>query len=342
MYRVYQRAEELPGEWDDLTGDNFYLKKDFLEFIEETDPCGQRYYIFHHENGEADTILMTYSRSRFNLFMFTPLKASLSITFIYVPLSVTRPGYAGREELLPEVSRFLRSIKGYKLFLNTREDFSLPGFIQTTTFPRCVLALKWKSLDEYLKDLRSSYRRRYRLALKRSAPLSFRMLENNEEFDDRLYSLYEEVYEASPYRIEKLGKAFFQGPQTRIFVYSLDGLDVGFIQLIENGKELIFEFVGFDHALNRQYDIYISLLVRIVEYGINNGFTTIDFGQTADEAKLRLGTRYQALYALLHHSNPLVHGLTRLFINKIGYKPLDQDHFHVFHHKNNLQKSEVT
>lgn len=335
MYRVYHHARELPADWDGITGDNFYLKKQFLKFIEENDPCEQRYYMFHHANGDPDTVLMTYRRSQFNLLMFTPVKVSLTVTFIYVPLSVTRPGYAGNKELLPEITEILHSIKGYTIFLNTPGDFTVPGFIQTTTFPRCVLSIRWNTLDEYMMEMRSGYRRRYKLAIKRSTPLSFRMLESNMDFDDRLYSLYEEVYEASPYRIEKLTKSFFQGPQTRIFVYSLDGLDVGFIQLIENGAELIFEFVGFDHALNREYDIYISLLVRIVEYGIVNGFSTIDFGQTADEAKLKLGCRYQPLYALLHHSNGIIHWLTRLFINSIGYKPMDQDRFHVFHHNLN-------
>jgi hypothetical protein len=82
--------------------------------------------------------------------------------------------------------------------------------------------------------------------------------------------------------------------------------------------------------LNNRHDIYISLLLRIVEYGIANRFRTINFGQTADEAKLKLGCRYRPLFGLLHHSNPILNFLTRTFINAIGYKPLDQDRFHVF------------
>lgn len=327
---VFEHADDLPDAWDQHAGDNFYLKKDFLCFIENIDPCEQKYCIFRNENDTIDTILMTYVRHHFNLFMFSPIKISLSVTFIYVPVSVTRPGFSSQGAMLSEVSHYLRQIKGYKVILNTAKGFHLPKFVQATTFPRCVLEIKWDALEGYLQSLRSNYRRRYRLALKRSQSLKLRILTNNHDFDDHLYSLYEEVYESSKYRIEKLSKEFFQGPQARILVYSLGEQDVGFIQLIENGSELIFEFVGFDHKLNKEYDIYISLLVRIVEYGILHGFKTIDFGQTADEAKLKLGSRYQPLYVLLHHSNIFVHSLTRLFINVIGYKPLDQDKFHVF------------
>jgi hypothetical protein len=330
MHIEYRQASNLPAEWDILAGDNFYLKKDFLTFLEGVDACNQKYIIFYDSNNHIDTILMTYTRNKFNLFMFTPIKVALTATFIYVPLSVTRPGYAGPVKLREQVATYLQQIQGYKVFLNTPKHFTLPGFVQTTNFPKCVLSLRWNSLQDYLNNLRSGYRRRYKLALKRSSPLKLRVLNNNLDFDDRLYSLYEEVYNASKYRIEKLSKGFFQGPQTKILVYSLGTKDIGFVQLIENGTELIFEFVGFDHAYNKQYDTYISLLVQIVDYGIKHGFATIDFGQTADDAKLKLGCRYQPLYVLLHHSNPIIHFFTKVFINKIGYKPLDQDTFHVF------------
>ncbi|MFZ1376061.1 MAG: GNAT family N-acetyltransferase [Geothrix sp.] len=338
--QILDRAADLPAEWDTLSGDNFYLRSTFLQFIETVDSCEQRYCIFRDARGVIDTILMTYVRHDFNLFMFTPIRAALRVTFIYVPLSVTRPGYAGHEQMLPEVAAYLRAIKGYKVFLNTRRGFRLEGFAQTTTFPRCMLRLRWNRFEDYLESMRSGYRRRYRIALRKSQPLTYRMLADNREFNDELYRLYEQVYDNSPYRIEKLSKSFFQGPHCKIFVYELAARPVGFVQLIENGSELIFEFVGFDHALNGQYDIYISLLLRIVEHGIANGFKIINFGQTADEAKLKLGSRYRPLFALLHHSNVVTNFLTRLFINAIGYKPLDQDKFHIFKDQTNRPAAE--
>ena len=49
------------------------------------------------------------------------------------------------------------------------------------------------------------------------------------------------------------------------------------------------------HKLNHDYDIYISLLLKIIEYGIKNKFKIIDFGQTADEAKLKLAVNMKSM-----------------------------------------------
>lgn len=327
--RQARQARELPEAWNKLVGDNLYLRREFLEFLEDVDPCGQRYAWWTDPQGEVDTLCMSYQRRRFNLLMFTPLRVALTATFIYVPLSVTRPGLVSRGGRLADAAAWLTALPGLKVALNLPPGQELPGFVRTTTFPRCVLDLRWKSMRDYLDDLRSGYRRRALKALRLAAPLTFRELEPR-EFGPGHYHLYEEVFEASPYRIEKLSLAFFQGPFARLIVAELQSRPVGFIQLIENGGELIFEFVGFDHGLNARFDIYHALLLRIVEEGITGGFTRIDFGQTADEAKLRLGCRYEPLHAWLHHSNPLLNLLLRKFIDRIGYQPLPEDQFHVF------------
>lgn len=325
-----QSADELPAEWDNFVGDNCYMKRGFLQFIESIDNCSQKYQIFRNEKGEIDTVFMMYVRPDFNLFMFTPIKILLRTNFVYVPLSVTRPGIECHGKTIPNIISYLKKNKGYTIFLNTAPSFELSGFIKAKTFPRCVLKLRWNTFEEYFDSLRSGYRHRYKKAIAKSKKLRFRMLEDNSQFSDTMYSLYEEVYNNSPYKIEKLSKPFFQGSFFKIGVFEMGNEPVGFIQLVENESELIFEFVGFNHKLNKEYDIYISLLMKIVEYGINHRFQHIDFGQTADEAKLKLGCRYEPLFALIRHSNPIVHFLTRIFIGIIQYKPLDENKFHVF------------
>ena len=76
------------------------------------------------------------------------------------------------------------------------------------------------------------------------------------------------------------------------------------------------------------------MLYEIVRYGIDHGFRTIDFGQTADEIKLKLGCRYVPLYAALHHSNPFVFALCKVLAKKLQYKPIKTD-FHVFNQGEN-------
>ena len=330
---IYLSANDLPEEWDSLTGPNFYMRRKFLQFMESVDNCEQKYYVFHDKKGLINSIFMTYVRTHYNLFMFSPVTIYLKMTFIYVPISVTRPGIIYGQETIDEVGDTIKKIKGYKILLNLPQDLNLPGFVQGLTCPRCMLKIRWNSLDDYINDLRSNYRHRYKKAIKKGHDVKFYMLDDNKKFDDRLYSLYEQVYNNSHYKIEKLSKEFFQGEFFKIFVMHDSSGPVGFIQLIENGMELIFEFIGFNHDLNHKYDIYINLLLQIVRYGIENKFDVIDFGQTADEAKLKLGCEYEYLYALLNHSNPVINYSSRKIAPFIQYKPLDANIFHVFKEK---------
>jgi Acetyltransferase (GNAT) domain len=334
MITTLTRAAELPAEWDDVVGDNLYLRRDFLAFMESCEDCTQRYHLVRDDEGRLDTVYLTYVRPRYNLAMFTGRRYEVTMTFVYVPLSVTRPGIAWgsrRDEALAAI----REIKGYTLMLNLPPG-DYPGFATGLTCPKCILTLEWPTFDAYLSSLRSHYRHRYTKALRQSGSLRWRFLEDNAEFDESLYALYGQVYEHSALKIEKLPLEFFQGPYFRILVASDDTGPVGFVQFLPNGDELIFEFVGFDYATNRTYDTYQRLLLEIVRYGIEHGFRTVDLGQTADDTKLKLGSRYEMLYAALHHSNPVLHQISRLLAPKLQYRPVTTD-FRVFRDEDETQ-----
>ncbi|MCL1918076.1 MAG: GNAT family N-acetyltransferase [Peptococcaceae bacterium] len=328
--KKYLYAQELPEQWDEGLGGNPYLSRSFLSFIESVDDSEKAYYLFEESDGTLDTRFMMHKRRDYNLTMFSRIKTRVEMNFIYVPLSVSRPGIIPGEAAKKEVAEFLHSVKGYKILLNVQASYTLRGFTRGFTCPRCVLDLRWNSFDDYISALRSSYRHRYKKALNKSSGLSLYFLNDNKMFDEQLYTLYLEVYDHSPYKLEKLSLDFFRGAMFKIFVLADGAGPVGFVQLLPNGSELIFEFVGFSHEKNREYDIYIRLLLEIIRYGIEEGYQTIDFGQTADEAKLKLGCHYETLYALLSHSNPLINAVLKMTARYIQYKPLDEGKFHVF------------
>lgn len=327
MITTCHRAAELPADWDRAVGDNLYMRRDFLAFLESCEDCGQRYHYIRDDTGTIDTVFMTHIRRGYNLAMFTPFDLRVKMTFVYVPVSVTRPGiHAGRHR--DEALAFIRAIRGYTMILNLPND-DAPGFATGYTCPQCVLNIRWASLDEYLKSLRSGYRRRCQVALRASEGLRLRWLASPEEFDEALYGLYRQVVAHSRLVLETLTIDFFRGHYFRILVLEDAAGPQGFIQLLPNGQELIFEFVGMNYATVPQYDTYQRMLLEIIRYGIDNGFTSIDFGQTADESKLKLGCDYTMLYAALHHSNPLMMAGARLLAPRLQYKPLTTK-FHVF------------
>lgn len=326
--RVETRAKRLPEAWDRLGGDNPYLKRDFLAFVEGTEEDYQpSYHMLYNRAGQLDSYFVAHRRKGYNLGMFSPVDLPITVTLIYLPMCVTRSGVV-LGELREALFREIRAIRGFKMVLNL-PDGAVDGFAVGLTCPKCILTLRWNSLEEYLGSMRSPYRNHYKRILKKTAGLTIRYLEDGGGFDDRLHSLYCNVRDSSRVRIERLSKAYFQGEMFRLFVAEEGGEPVGFVQLLENGEELIFEFVGLDYRCNARLPVYHRMLLEIVDYGIRKGFRTIDFGQTADDTKLKLGCRYTRLYAALHHSNPLVNALCRRFAPFLEYKPV-KTRFRVF------------
>ena len=283
--------------------ENYAMQRSFLIYMEEVNPCNQQYYVFKDEDNKIDSVFMTFKKKKHNIAMFSPISFKLDVTLIYVPLSIANPGIIIGEKTKKEVEQAIKKIKGCKLVLNLKENPHFKNFAFGRTCSNIVMPLIWDTFDEYLNSMRSSYRYRNKKALKASQELRFVMLEDNSVFDDHMYSLYEQIFNGSKFQVEKLSKEFFQGNISKIIVAYKEETPVAFIQLIEDKKELVFGFIGIDYNYNEQYDLYITMLLKMIEYGINNKFEVIDLGQTADDAKLKLGGHYIDLYALVHHTN---------------------------------------
>ena len=321
--KEFDSITKVPDEWDTIIDDNIYLAKEFLTFMERIDKCEQKYYMIY-DDGDLDTVFMSYVRKKYNPAMFTKLNLHQRMTMIYVPLSVTRPGIVYNKHL-DKAMDFIKTIKGPKMLLNI-EDVDPRGYAKGLTCPKCILTNRFASFDDYMNSLRSNYRYRYTKCFKKSAPLTLEYLENNEDFTDEMYECYLQVYNKSRMHVEKLPIEFFRGKYFKIFVLRNEEKVVGFGQMLPNGTELVFEFVGVDYGLNNTYDTYHRILLEIVKYGIENKFETIDFGQTADESKLKLGSKYTMLYAYMHHSNKMLNSVYKKMAKYIEYKPITTDY----------------
>ena len=321
------KAELLPAEWDEVTRDNIYLQRNFLAFIEKSEHDYKPVYYLFYDGERLDSVFVSHRRKGYNLGMFTKTDIKIKVTLIYLPMCVTASGLV-TGKLKDLVFDTIRSFKGYKMILNL-QDGDVKGFATGLTCPKCILDLPFASFDDYLAALRSDYRNRVKKVFRKTDMLDIRFIDNTTEFTEELYGLYLNVLGNSRIRIETLSKEYFTGKMFRVFVAYDADKPVGFVQLLPNGDELVFEFVGLDYDCNEIIPVYHRMLYEIVKYGIENGFKTIDFGQTADDTKLKLGCRYVPLYAALHHSNPLVNTVCKMLAPKLEYKPI-KTQFHVF------------
>lgn len=290
------------------------------------------------------------------------------------------------------------SLNGIKLVLNADDDLS---FSRGFTLPQYILDIRWSSFDEYIGNMRSHYRYRMKKALSSGADMKARILitdtekMNEDEIQDmhadtervmeqkisyiskleedtdssfplEMYRLYEEVYENSKDKLEKLDIEFFRTfPSTIITFYIEEGgntLPAGFIQIKENklkksntpskmpgrndnlnnhdrredsthahcsDNELIFMFAGLNHALNLKYDIYLNMLLYMIRYAIENGYRSIDLGQTTMDTKLKLGAVSRPKYMYLTSDNPFLRPVIPLAARLLSYNE-KQKTVHVF------------
>jgi len=315
----YKNAADIPCEWDSIVGTNPYMTRRFLAFIEKTENDYFPVYYLFYKDGKADSAFIAYRRKKYNLTMFTRFNLKITVTMIYLPMCVTASGVV-LGELKDEVFKKIKSIKGFKMILNLPFG-GIDGFANGLTCPKCIFDVNFSSLEEYIAALRSDYRNRYRKVMNASSRFKIRFIDNQTEFDDNLYQLYLNVLNRSRLKIETLSKEYFKGEMFKVFVLEEGEKNVGFVQLLENGSELIFEFVGVNYDYNESR-VYHRMLYEIIRYAAENGFKTIDFGQTADDTKLKLGSRYEYLYAALHHSSPFINSICKKIAPKIEYKPI--------------------
>lgn len=288
-----------------------------LELLEQINPCGQEYEL------RNNSIIISYFL-KLNLLNFKnmlPLKWRVQV--IGLPISISEKGYWGEET---SVEKTIRERKGLKILLNGNSGFKKPG----RTLSTFIFENKFLTFNEYLDALRSSYRRRIHKALKHRENLEIKKIDRS-NFNENHYKLYLSIMDRTENPLEILPIEFFIEYKAELyeFIDKKTKNIIGFIQLKEIGGRLCFLFGGFTKEDNKSYDVYYNMLLKIIEIGIDKQVKFIDFGQTAEESKLKIGCREMPKYLYVHHSNLIINWAIQLLLPRFSYKPYNIQH-HVF------------
>ncbi len=290
--------------------------KPLLELLEDINPCKQEY---DHIN---DASIVSYSL-KMNIFNFTKLfPIYIQARIIGLPISISERGYWGD---VNSVRQLVHNKKGLKIVLNAEEDLGTSG----QTLSTFVFNNIFKDFNDYINSLRCSYRRRINQALKSRNNLIIREI-NNDEFTKTHYELYLSIMERTENPLEILPIEFFIKYASELyeFVDVASNEIIGFIQLKEIDNTLYFLFGGF-HKEDNEYDLYYNMLIKILQLGIEKGVKTINFGQTAEESKLKIGCVEVPKYLYIHHSNVIINKILQTLAPLFSYKPYKTEH-HVF------------
>lgn len=285
-----------------------------LELLENINPCEQE-YDFHE-----DCIVISYTL-KLNLFNFLnifPLYIKTKI--IGLPISLSTKGYWGNPLT---VKAIIKSKKGLKIILNGDESLGLKG----RTLSTFIFNNIFSSFEEYLNSLRSSYRRRIKKALEHREDLIIRRLDPC-NFSYKHYSLYLSIMKRTDNPLETLPFEFFTNYDSEIYEF-LDKETqrvLAFVQLKEFEDSLYFMFCGFNKEDNEKYDLYYNMLIKILEIGIEKKVKTINYGQTSEESKLKLGCKEVPMYLGVNHSNVVLDRIFQLLLPLFSYRPYKVKH----------------
>lgn len=310
---VYQSIREVPKGTFEIPEELMSI----LELLERCNPCNQSY-----EAGE-DGIVVSYFL-RVNLLNFLKgFKLPIRVQIIGLPLSLSEKGYWGEEAL---VESLIEKRKGLKILLNGNPGFQRGG----RTLSTFVMDNRFVDFDDYLKALRSPYRRRVKKALGKRENLLIRGFDRK-EFSERHYHLYLSIMRRTENPLETLPLEFFRECEAELIEFVDKRTDelVGFVQLKMIDGRICFLFGGFEKEDNEEFDLYFNMLLTILETGIEKKVKIMEFGQTAEESKLKLGCREVPKYLMVHHSNPVMNGIIQKLMPGLTYVPYSATH-HVF------------
>lgn len=285
-----------------------------LELLEEVNPCQQQYDLYENN------IVISYELKINLLNFFNIFPLFIKTRVIGLPISISEKAYWGEHSKLEKI---IRSKKGLKILLNGDESLGYKG----RTLSTFIFNNDYSSFKDYLNNLRSPYRRRINKALEYRKNLIIKDLKNN-DFSNIHYSLYKSIMDRTENPLEILSMDFFTKYDSEIyeFLHRETKEVLGFIQVKQFKETLYFLFCGFKKEDNYNNDLYYNMLLKILEIGIERGIKKINFGQTSEESKLKIGCIEVPKYLCIYHSNFILNKILQLLLPVFSYKPYGIKH----------------
>lgn len=198
----------------------------------------------------------------------------------------------------------------------SQEQFKQKGFHRLYVQPNMLLKIPshWKHLDHYLNDLSTKYRTRYKRALKKLGNISVKELELEDIHlhSKHLYDLYKNVSNNAPFNTFILHEQHFyqlkkelQG-NFKVFGYFLNDDLIGFHTLILNHQQLETYFLGYDDTHQHSNQLYLNMLYKMLQFGIDHHFETVVYARTAMEIKSSVGAKAIPMLMYLKHTNRFI------------------------------------
>jgi hypothetical protein len=320
--------KHLNANWDNLA-DFHFQKKEFLNHLHKYNPCAQRYYELYY-NGDLVAGAIVYTL-KIDILTFAGIPSPFKVNVIGLPVSVASPpiiGDSGEFEYL--LSEIIKIEHGIILGLNFMEDHLEDKAINMRTLPTIILKLQSENMGIYENSLRHVYRRRIRRIREKFSGVTTVTSECS-SFNEDHYRLYLEIMKKTATKLETLSLNLFKYLPSNFQLttyYHVNEMLCWHI-ICKDVNEMFFFFGGMNYMLRDRFQSYNNNLLGIISAAIDLKYASIDFGQTAEIAKTRLGGTVSERRMFLYHKNPIFFGMFKLLSRLISYTKTNEK-CHVF------------
>ena len=331
--------KQIDSEWDQIAA-NLYQKRNFLLHLEKTNPLRQRYYLMHEKN-QLKAGAVVYSLA-VNFFTFSRMNLKLPMQIIGLPLSCDASGLLGEDcDISILVDFILEKEKGIVLGLNHAQHIKDERLISLRNLPSMIFRIEHPDWESYLNAVKHNYRRRIISAKKRGRDLR-QISSSCQNFSQDHYQQYLAVIHRSKTTLEVLPLAFFTNlPDTfQLNSYYYEKTLVYWnISFLESGT-YNFLLGGMDYSKRDLFDSYYNNLISIMQDGFEYNCIAINFGQTAEISKARLGAIPEEKSMFLYHKNRLVRGIFRLLKHQLTNSNESVSH-QIYKRKSSVKEVEI-
>lgn len=355
-FSLFTSVDTVPDAYWELArmSGNYFLQREYLQLLEDLPPgiygCG--YLLFFEREkpiGIAYLQLLEFRAdehirqqeadvSKFRNLLAAQVKLKVLICgnmlltgqhgFYFLPEAADGSGQPLREALSKAADHWRRQGLTINTILVKDMDGDDQPFIsewdqsnyhRLEFQPNMVLPIRdhWHKLEDYLEDLSSKYRVRYRRAKKKMKDI--RCLELNADqiriYESDIYRLYRKVADSSEFCVGYLAEQYFsefkrRAPrQFRLWGYFKAGELIGFCTTIRNGRKMEAHFLGLDEHQQR-YQLYLNMLYQFIEVAIDSRVDQLIFSRTAMEIKSSVGAiAVPTTVFLLHHTSHLINSI---------------------------------
>jgi hypothetical protein len=168
-----------------------------------------------------------------------------------------------------------------------------------------------ESINDYIGLFSKKYRNRAKTIFKASDVLVKKRLSAEElkEYCTDIYQLYLQVFNQAKFKLVKLPEYYFYDVMSSfpksfyIDAWFLNGKMVSFASGYCLPHEVEAHYIGFDYSINKEYELYQTILYSYIEQAIETKKSRINLGRTASEIKTTVGAKVHELICYIKPQN---------------------------------------